>query len=330
MNTTVTKNALGLMLSLAGAWTLSAQGTSDTILTIEMENAVFYYMDTGDVSRIATSSIPVPVAANIPYGMKPYMVFADLVTVNSQPVRGTMMIHGQILNAARTPIPGRVIADIQRSYTVEMQLEILGEDGGQIGLLVGLGFAAGAAPPGAPRTSASGNFAITGGTGAFLGVRGQAATVSAAGLRTASMAEDPAFRRMNGGGRWTAVVHLTGVSTSEIVGVYHGDDFSPVTPARPAHAGETLMLYARGLSPTTVRLNPGDPFPSEPLAIATSPIEVLVNGKSSPAINQVGVPGTTDTYRVDFRMPDDAAVGTANVQISAAWIKGATVPIPVR
>jgi uncharacterized protein (TIGR03437 family) len=91
-----------------------------------------------------------------------------------------------------------------------------------------------------------------------------------------------------------------------------------------------LIVYAKGLGPTTPSFNPGDLFTREPLAVATSPVEVLVNGNPSPAINQVGVPGTTDTYRVDFRVPDDTAAGTANAQISSAWVRGAAVPIPVR
>lgn len=55
-----------------------------------------------------------------------------------------------------------------------------------------------------------------------------------------------------------------------------------------------------------------------------------MNGKSSPAINQVGVPETSDTYRVDFRVPDDTSAGMATLQLSAAWIRGAVVSIPVR
>ena len=111
--------------------------------------------------------------------------------------------------------------------------------------------------------------------------------------------------------------------------VFH-NDYTPVTTSSPARAGETLIVYAKGLGPTSPDVTPGDKFPSEPLAIATSPVEVLVNGRSSPAINQIGLPGTTDTYRVDFRVPDDTVAGTANVQISAAWVKGAAVSIPVR
>src|SRR6185295_19973448 len=96
---------------------------------------------------------------------------------------------------------------------------------------------------------------------------------------------------------------------------------------RPARRGESLILYAKGLGPTNPSVNTGDPFPNGPYALVTSPVEVLVNGRPAPATNQLGVPGTTDTYRVDFRVPDGTAAGTANVQISAAWVKGAAVSI---
>jgi uncharacterized protein (TIGR03437 family) len=46
--------------------------------------------------------------------------------------------------------------------------------------------------------------------------------------------------------------------------VFHAD-FSPVTPARPARAGETLIVMATGLGPTRPGMNPGTPFPENPL-----------------------------------------------------------------
>jgi uncharacterized protein (TIGR03437 family) len=143
------------------------------------------------------------------------------------------------------------------------------------------------------------------------------------------------MRRVNGGGRGSFVIQFYPMFRPDLLigpdgpAAFH-NDYSPVTADRPARAGETLIVYAKGLGPTNPNVNPGDSFPSEPLAIATSPVEVLVNGRSVPAINQVGVPGTTDTYRVDFRVPDDTPTGTATLQLSAAWIKGAAVPIPVR
>jgi uncharacterized protein (TIGR03437 family) len=64
--------------------------------------------------------------------------------------------------------------------------------------------------------------------------------------------------------------------------------------------------------------------------VVTSPVEVLVNGKPVPAVNKVGFPGTLDTYRVDFSVPDNAATGLLPIQVSAAWVKGPAVRIPVQ
>lgn len=155
------------------------------------------------------------------------------------------------------------------------------------------------------------------------------------GPRNTSQAEDPAMRRIHGGGRQRHVFQIFPMFRPEVVispagpVVFHAD-YTAVAEDRAARAGETLILYARGLGPTNVVLNPGDPFPSQPLAIATSPVEVLINGRPSPAINQIGVPGTNDTYRVDFRVPDATPAGRATIQLSAAWIKGSAVQIPVR
>ena len=118
-------------------------------------------------------------------------------------------------------------------------------------------------------------------------------------------------------------VVMTGASPA----VLHGD-FTPVTQAQPARAGEVLIATAKGLGPARTNV-PGQPFPADPLAILNSPVEVLINGTAVPAINQVGVPGTTDTYRVDFRVPD-AVTGEARLQLRAAWIDSSAVTIPVR
>jgi hypothetical protein len=46
--------------------------------------------------------------------------------------------------------------------------------------------------------------------------------------------------------------------------------------------------------------------------------------------NAVGYPGAVDGYRVNFRVPADTAKGPASIQVSAAWISGAPVSIPVQ
>ena len=47
-------------------------------------------------------------------------------------------------------------------------------------------------------------------------------------------------------------------------------------------------------------------------------------------INKIGWPGLLDTYRVDFRVPDGAIAGAAAIQLTAAWVAGASVDIAIQ
>jgi uncharacterized protein (TIGR03437 family) len=153
--------------------------------------------------------------------------------------------------------------------------------------------------------------------------------------RQASAVEDPANRRINGGAKRSYVLHLIPMSVPQIVvnacgpAVFH-TDFSPVTAAKPPKAGEVLIAQATGLGPTVPGVDPGAPFPSDPLQTVNSPVGVKVNGQAAEVINKIGWPGLVDTYRLDFRIPDGTGVGTVTVQVSAASIAGAAVSIPVQ
>ncbi len=184
------------------------------------------------------------------------------------------------------------------------------------------------------------NNAVVGGTGAFLGARGQlgggAAPSGFPFFRTASVTEDPAKRRTHGGGKFPILVHLIPLSRPEIVltpsgpAVAHSNDFSLVSAARPARTGEILSLFATGLGPTRPRLDPGKPFPSTPLHEVNSPVEVTVNGKPAEVLAAVGLPGFIEGYQVNFRVPPDTPRGTATLQVSAAWIAGPEVRIAIQ
>ncbi len=154
--------------------------------------------------------------------------------------------------------------------------------------------------------------------------------------RAASMTEDPANRRLNGGGTQRWVAHLIPMSAPQIIttgtgpGVSHSSDFSPVTSSKPAAAGEILSLFATGLGPTVPAVDPGQPFPSSPAAIVNSPIEVKVNGNSAEVLGAVGFPGSVEGYQVNFRVPAGTAKGVATIQVTAAWIAGTAVGIAVQ
>jgi len=175
------------------------------------------------------------------------------------------------------------------------------------------------------------NYAIIGGTGAFLGARGQAggSGVQDIPVRLASIAEDPVNRRKNGGGKTGLTAQVIPMTRPEIVSAFHAD-FSPVTAVKPAKAGEILIVKATGLGPTFPGVNHGQPFPMDSLQQVNSPVAVTVNGQAAEVINAIGWAGLVDAYRVDFRVPAGATAGTAAIQLSAAWIAGSSVTIPVQ
>lgn len=308
-----------------------------TILEIDVENAVGYDGDISDPARFATNPVVTP--AVLPRNFDAAEGIQDIVAVNGQPAKGTVAYRGWGVLLSPAPNPGEAIADTTRTSIRNMTFEILRSDGTPVGTIMIFGMGGGAAPPGAPSVVTGTNFAIVGGTGAFLGARGQlgqARTSQTIPFRLASMAEDPANRRVNGGGRVRYILHLFPMSVPQIVvtsagpAVTHSSDFALVTASKPAAAGETLSLFATGLGPTVPGVDPGKPFPSSPPSVVNSPVEVKVNGKPAEVLAAVGFPGAVDGYQVNFRVPPDTARGVATIQVSAAWIAGSPVSIAVQ
>jgi uncharacterized protein (TIGR03437 family) len=311
--------------------------TPATILEIDVENIVQYHEDVFDLSKFANNPgiTPSVVASNFDY----FLIIGDIVAVNGAPAKGTFANTTRAIKLNPAPTAGQAIADVVRATVNNQIFEILKADGTPIGTITTFGLGgAGSPPPGAPLQVTQGNNAIIGGTGAFLGARGQSgqsATAQAVPQRAASMTEDPANRRINGGGRARFVQHVIPTSVPQVLttatgpAVFHAD-FSPVTAAKPAKAGEVLIVRASGLGPTRPGVNPGQPFPMDTRQDVNSPVDVTVNGQSAAVVNKLGWPGLVDTYRVDFRVPDGTAAGTASIQLTAAWITGPAVNIAVQ
>ena len=112
--------------------------------------------------------------------------------------------------------------------------------------------------------------------------------------------------------------------------VTHSSDFTLVTSAKPASAGEVLSIFATGLGPTRPAVDPGQPFPASPPSAVSSPVEVRVSGKPAELLGAVGLPGAVDGYQVNFRVPADTVKGLATIQLSTALVMGAQVSIMVQ
>ena len=247
-------------------------------------------------------------------------VLADIVSINGQPAKGLYAARARSIITSPSAIPGNngAVADVSRSAIREEVLEILDASGNPVGTIVSLGLSGGAAPPGALSAQAAANFAIVGGTGAFLGVRGSSGSgPSPQGIpaRAASITEDPADRRANGGGRTRRVLTLFPMSAPQILAVTHSSDFTLISGSKPAAEGEILSLFATGLGPTRPGVNPGTIFPATPASVVNSPIQVTINGIVAEVLGAVGYPGSVDGYQVNFRVPAGTAKGTATIQL---------------
>jgi len=326
------KLALAAVICAIGSTPAVAQFTAATILEIEVQSLVAYTVDGFDTSKFATDPNRTTSVAPRNFGFN--ILVGDIAAVNGRPARGTMVVQQRAIALTPTANPGQAEADTVRTSVSEALYEIQQADGTPVGNIHTLGFTGGVPPVGA--LEGIGNFAIAGGTGAFLGARGQMHARSVPiPIRNASVTEDPARRRMHGGGRVFFVFQLLPLTRPEIVtspsgpAIFHAD-FSPVTAARPARRGEILIIRATGLGPTRPGVNPGQSFPLDAAQEVNSPVEVSVAGRAAEVVNRIGWPGLTGSYRVDIRVPDGISRGMATVQMSAAWITGPDVEIPIQ
>jgi hypothetical protein len=326
------KLALTVLMGAMGGGLAHGQATTPTILVIDVDNNVEYQEDISDPSKYATLPNVTPSAT--PRNFFVATIIGDIVAVNGQPATGTYIGRSRSF-VSNQATPGSAIADITRAAIREQIFEILKADGTPVGTIVALGDSGGPPPPGAPLAQQKGNWAIVGGTGAFLGARGQEG-VGKNSARAASMAEDPGNRRTNGGGPAQYILHVIPMEVPEIAttangpAIAHSSDFSLVTAAKPATSGEVLSLFATGLGPVVPGVDPGQPFPASPPAAVNSTVAVMVNGKAAEVLGAVGFPGAVDGYQVNFRVPTETGKGVATIQVSAAWMTGTTVNITVQ
>jgi hypothetical protein len=323
-----------LALTASLGFHASAQTPASTILTIEMENVVQYQENFANLSKNGTSAVmEAPIGP--PSTFSPGYFIADIATINGKKSKGTTFARNLYVNFNPNPSGSQALADINRAQAMEILLEIQQADGTAVGTIVLTGVTAGGPPLGAPKSAPTGNFAVIGGTGAFLGARGQAATISNS-FRATSTFENPINRRTFPAGVWKLAIQLLSLTTPEVFSttsgpaIVHASDFSLVTAAKPAHPGEVLTLFATGLGPTRPGVDPGQVFTASPAQIVSSPIDVLVNGTAGEVLFSGGYPNTVDNFQVNFRMPGDVASGSASIQLSAAWVVGTEVKIPVQ
>ncbi len=324
------------LLTAAYARQAPGQTAPATILKIDTENFATYIIDETDRTKLASNPERTNPVQTANFGA--FILIADIVAVNGRPARGTHLCRGLGVNMRPEPSPGQAIGDVSGNLLyVDCVKTILWPDLTLIGSITYRGLENTVPPPGAPLEQPRGSMVVTGGSGAFLGVRGQSgALASTRPAHRASVTEDPSKRRTFGGGNTTLILHLIPMLRPETVmtpngpAVVHSGDFSLVTAARPARSGEILTLFASGLGPTRPGVDPGKPFTADPVQVVNSPVELTVNGKPAEVLYAGGYPGAVDRYQVNFRVPEGTTAGLASVQLTSAWIAGPDVRIAVQ
>jgi len=181
--------------------------TPSGTLQVDVNNYVLYNYDTFDTTQFAMN----PSTTNVP--MKTYnfhISIGDIVAVGGKPAKGTLLCTHTMFVLSPTATVGsmKAIADTSRSMIDDCSLEILTDGGVAVGTIFIHGLFGGTPPPGAPLSSARSDLIVTGGTGVFLGARGQAGQTGPWTPRVASVTEDPANRRVNGGGVVSIVLQV--------------------------------------------------------------------------------------------------------------------------
>src|ERR1041385_1792358 len=185
--------AMGLLL-VSFATRVHAQGIVGSILRVEIEAQTLYVFDCPN-AQLASS--PNRMDRADPKTFESSLNIGDIVSVNGTAVKGSVFESIRAFGSTPTLTPGRAIADTTHNGLYLWNLEFLNLDNTPIGAVQISGLAGGARPPGYPtEISRNGAYVVTGGTGAFFGVRGywQADPDTTAPVRTTSACEDPAYR----------------------------------------------------------------------------------------------------------------------------------------
>ena len=85
-----------------------------------------------------------------------------------------------------------------------------------------------------------------------------------------------------------------------------------VDSANPARAGDVVVIYCTGLGATNPAARSGEAAPTDPLARAVTPVEVLIGGQPA-VVHYAGLtPGFVGLYQVNVQIPAGITPGSAS------------------
>jgi uncharacterized protein (TIGR03437 family) len=102
------------------------------------------------------------------------------------------------------------------------------------------------------------------------------------------------------------------------------------TPATPASAGDTLVIYCSGLGPVSPAIAAGSVAPVSPASATTNPVTVTTGGKSAHVSFAGLAPGYAGLYEVKAVVPSGVSGATVPVVLSVAGASSPAVTVAIQ
>jgi uncharacterized protein (TIGR03437 family) len=112
---------------------------------------------------------------------------------------------------------------------------------------------------------------------------------------------------------------------------FENSNFSPVSTAHPASAGDILVFYTAGMGQTTPSLNTGQIVPFGPPYYYTAPVTATIGGANADVIYSIAAPPyVTGLYQMAVTVPSGLTPGNQPVVATSGGIQSNTVTIAVQ
>jgi uncharacterized protein (TIGR03437 family) len=106
--------------------------------------------------------------------------------------------------------------------------------------------------------------------------------------------------------------------------------FKTIDANHPAHAGQTVILYANGLGPVDNQPASGWPALASPLSSTKTSATVTVGQQSATVLFSGLAPGDPALYQINATLPQNLAPGAQPITITIGGITSKTSHIPVQ
>ncbi len=106
-------------------------------------------------------------------------------------------------------------------------------------------------------------------------------------------------------------------------------DYSLVSTANPARAGETVLIFLTGLGAVKPSVTAGAPAPSNPASSVSNWVEVYLDGRAAKVSYAGLVPGVAGLYQLNVTIPAGLTPGNIQIEIDTSDSTNVLATLPV-